>query len=122
MTQNNITDIEKAARLMGYEYSHAGKHKDSHWVLKPDGYSVDTFNPRTNKADLVDLECGLSNICVTMNYSMCIATVDKEDDSGWEWAETACYEDYPTKFAARAEAVMSVVSQLYDAKYGKDGE
>lgn len=60
MTQNNITDIEKAARLMGYEHGKIHNIAGDLAVTKNSRQVNATwFNPRTNKADLVDVETGL---------------------------------------------------------------
>lgn len=115
MTQNNITDIEKCARLIGYD--HAGvKNIDGDLAVIKTKRQVNAtwFNPRTNKADLVDVETELS-IDTRWNKGFVMASTRAEC-----WYES--FKHHPTKFAARAEAVMSVVSQLYDAKFGKDGE
>jgi hypothetical protein len=112
MTQNNITDIEKCARLIfcdfGKQMIEAG------------------FNPRTNKADLMDLECELIGFSLNSDeHCVYVGALRKHPYVYGEYFQhrhTEKFTDHQTKFAARAEAVIAVAVQIYDAKYGKDGE
>lgn len=72
------------------------------------------FNPLTNKSDLMDVECALDNICVTMNFSLVIVEVDTADGSGNCFEAVAKYADHPDKFTARSAAVCAVAEQIYD--------
>lgn len=115
-----MNDIEKAARLMGLPLSEL--HDD---IGDNGGIERHGWNPRTNKADLMDVETELSDK-YTINTTaddngFYIELYDTFSGKSIGFA-TEFMRDHPTKFAARAEAVLSVVSQLYDAKYGKDGE
>lgn len=107
-----MNDIEKAARLMNL-----GVIEGIAPIPTPDGQWRE-FNPRTNKADLSDV---IDELVIEIQWLDTFIHVSSWRDD-FLYSATADYADHPTKFAARAEAVMSVVSQLYDAKYGKDGE
>lgn len=116
-----MNDIEKAARLMGYAPLGTNIYGVFEVDKQPENkqpHSASTFNPRTNKADLIDVECAIFGLSIHVgDKSVNITYFFNGDIFG-----IARYADHPTKFAARAEAVMSVVSQLYDAKFEKDGE
>lgn len=97
-----LTNIEKAAKLMGYnDFAIA------------DG----DFNPYGNKADLMGLECELGIDLMWFDEEVFASLGDRE-----ELTFSAKFADHPDKFTARAHAVMAVVEQIYDAKFGKDGE
>lgn len=105
----NISSIEKCAKLMGCE-----KVDDIGFIrIEPDGSRGTWFNPRTNKADLMDLECALG-IAIYWDgdwvsaFSFAHPTGDVE--------AVAHYANHPTKFAARAEAVIAVAVKIYDRR------
>lgn len=117
-----ITNIEKAAKLMGCE-----KVDDMGFIrIKPDGSRGAWFNPYTNKADLVDVECALIGFILNMDeYHVSVVALSKHPYVHEEYFQHNCTEklsDHPDKFTARASAVMAVVEQIHDAKFGKDGE
>lgn len=109
----NISNIEKAAKLMGWDDCDV-QLIAGHCFVSAEDDTVKDFNPITNKADLVDLENALPSICIIMNLKMCIVTVDKDDGTGGEWEADEYFKDHPDKFTARAHAVMAVVEQIYD--------
>lgn len=135
----NISDLEKVAKLMGYEVVQV--NQDSVTVKMTiekkqyakamaiaglhsgNTYTV-LFNPRTYKADLSDVidELGIdvrwASTCVSAGKHLLACGYHPECSIG----HTEFLSAHPTKFAARAEAVISVCVQMYDAKYGKDGE
>ena len=120
-----ITNIEKAAKLMGYDFIKPVEgYIGSIVITDRVGRPVKDFNPYTNKADLVDVECALEiqvfwnpEGMVTVNKIYCHSALHStviqiEED----------LDDHPDKFTARAHAVMAVVEQIYDARFGKDWE
>lgn len=114
----NISDIEKCAKLMGYEPMGTNIYGVFEVDKQPENkqpHTASTFNPYTNKADLMGVECALL-VDIEWHENYVLAWVDE-----WTWEEQQ-YADHPDKFTARAHAVMAVVEQIYDAKYGKDGE
>ena len=119
----DITDIEKAARLMGYELSewHPPAMKHLGATINGGGKAKMFFNPYTNKADLMDLECELG-VDVSWDGHKEAVSAEIWKHGLLEFMSLEEVSDHPTKFAARAEAVIAVCVQIYDAKYGKDGE
>jgi hypothetical protein len=112
------SQIEKIARLMGYDHAGVKNISGDLAVTKTKRQINATwFNPLTNKADLMDVECALDNICVTMNFSLVIVEVDTADGSGNCFEAVAKYADHPDKFTARANAVCAVAEQIYDRKH-----
>lgn len=118
-----LTTIEKAAKLMGYEISTPEldtlamtmpHSKGSAWVTKGAGGWV-WFNPYTNKADLMDVECALG-IDVFWVNSEDIIIASYSEYSTVDSAELVA--DHQDKFTARSHAVMAVVEQIYDRQFG----
>lgn len=116
-----LTTIEKAAKLMGLEYE----------VIADDVFIPETipdlpdwrlFNPYTSKSDLMDVECELGIDVVWDDIKMLVVA------EYWRHGilEFDCLKRFANydwnKLTARAHAVMDVVEQIYDAKFGKDGE
>lgn len=107
--------MEKIARLIGYEYSHEGKN-GNHWVNKPNEYESDTFNPLTNKSDLMDVE----NAFYTTLMNILPSRIEFWGAIGGEHSEITVYiDDYPDKFTARAHAVCAVAEKIYDRKHNE---
>lgn len=114
-----ISNIEKCARLMGYE--HASVHNIAgDLAVTKNGRQVTAtwFNPRTNKADLVDVEC---HLCLDIEWSHCeqiieVAHYGTNGDAEDYFYALVNYADHPTKFAARAHAVIAVAVQIYDRR------
>lgn len=115
-----MNDIEKCARLMGLDYEVIGNDIFVPETI-PDLPAHRIFNPLTNAQDREDLMCSISNIGVSMNYSLVIVDSDKEDGKGGTFGAVEDYKNHPTKQAALAHAVVSVAVQIYDSKFG-DGK
>lgn len=114
-----LTTIEKAAKLMGYAVA---ERKPNFNYYHLDADTVGTFDPYTSKSNLSDVidELGIDVIWFA----------DEKVRAYWRdytnHKHFKCYgmfsSDHPNKFTARAHAVMAVVEQIYDAKFGKDRE
>ena len=114
-----LTNIEKAAKLMGYEYL---GNIGGFFFKDAQGVAIE-FNPYTNKADLVDAECALGIDVDWIDFNVAEGFVHANIFVGDEMLKhLELFADHPDKFTARANAVMAVVEQIYDAKFGKDGE
>lgn len=111
-----LTTIEKAAKLMGYEPLGTNIYGVFEVDKQPENkqpHTASTFNPYTNKADLSDVidELGInvlwwhSDVTGTAHYGRFVS-------------DPVQYANHPDKFTARANAVMDVVSQIYDRREG----
>lgn len=110
-----ITTIEKAAKLMGYDLSKVtGTHPHLGLFIDEGPEFRQWFNPYTNKADLVDVECALPGLEITIGTHHVDVQYFYDDSDIIGTAES--YDDHPNEFTARAHAVMAVVEQIYDAK------
>jgi hypothetical protein len=121
-----LTTIEKAAKLMGLKYHRVFEEgletEFSYEDYVGDNSSrrewFDLFNPYTNKADLMDVECALG---IDIRFE---AKGDIKEDVHvyYEGSEGVFMEDVRVKdgdrFTARAHAVMAVVEQIYDRREG----
>ena len=109
-----LTTIEKAAKLMGYELSEWHPPAMEHLGATINGGGKDKmfFNPYTNKADLVDVECSLE---IDIEW---FDTVVMAYKYGTGINVRGILADHPNKFTARAHAVMAVVEQIYDRREG----
>ncbi len=109
-----LTTIEKCAKLMGYELSEWHPPAMEHLGATINGGGKDKmfFNPYTNKADLVDVECALE---IDIEWFDTVVMAYKYG-TGINVREILA--DHPDKFTARAHAVMAVVEQIYDRREG----
>ena len=111
-----LTTIEKAAKLLGLHELEYRRGSDAWYYTNPDS-GREEFNPYTNKADLVDVECALGIAfwwgADDISAWSCAEGFNDEDITG-----RGNYADHPDKFTARAHAVMAVVEQIYDRREG----
>lgn len=101
-----ITNIEKAAKLMVDEVEGLNTVGTAILLNGP------AFNPYTNKADLVDVECELGIDIEWNDGAECVHAVKRTknlDEYKYEF-----FSNHPDKFTARAHAAMAVVEQIYD--------
>lgn len=109
-----LTTIEKAAKLMGYTIA---ERKPDFNYYHLDSDTVGTFNPYTNKADLVDVECAL-RICVEWDEASSMVVAYSKHVGCLDTPLVEKISNHPDKFTARAHAVMAVVEQIYDRQFG----
>lgn len=109
-----LTNIEKAAKLMGYQVESVAD--GGVWIIEHDKplnrdgeHPIRLINPYTNKADLVDVECSLE---IDIEWFDTVVMAYKYG-TGRE-----ILSDHHNKFTARAHAVMAVVEQIYDRREG----
>ena len=109
-----LTTIEKAAKLIGYELSERHPPAMEHLGATINGGGKDKmfFNPYTNKADLSDV---IDELGISVNWHGTTVVAFKPKDL---IDSVILIADHPDKFTARAHAVMAVVEQIYDAKFG----
>jgi hypothetical protein len=103
--------IEKAARLIGIE----GEMFLAGGGFLIAGKTVQTcgiFNPYTNKADLMDVECELG---IDIEWFDTVVMAYKYG-TGINVREILA--EHHDRFTARAHAVMAVVEQIYDKQFG----
>jgi len=109
-----LTTIKKAAKLMGYKVFD-NTCDEGIFVGETGEGDLELFNPLTNKADLMDLECAFASL----HMNILPSRIEFWGVIGHEHAETVVYiDDHPNKFTARAHAVMAVVEQIYDRREG----
>lgn len=106
-----MNKIEKCARLMGWEYE----------VVLGDVFVPETipdlpdwrsFNPLTNKADLVDLMCAVGIDFQWHDYAvLAVCTIKGVCEWGY-------FDDHTDKQTALAHAVVDVACQIYDRRDG----
>ena len=112
-----LSKIEKCARLMGYE-----RDGESQIYYRPinvnaqqiesGDYPIMTFNPLTNKSDLVDLMCAVG-IDFQWHDDAVLAICNIQSLCEWGY-----FKDHPNKKTALAHAVVDVAEQIYDRKFG----
>jgi hypothetical protein len=108
-----LTTIEKAAKLLGHDLSKVtGTHPHLGLFIDEGPEFRQWFNPYTNKADLMDVECTLG---IDIEW---FDTVVMAYKYGTGINVRGILADHPNKFTARAHAVMAVVEQIYDRREG----
>ena len=110
-----LSKIEKCARLMGYEplgINIYGAFEVDKSKSKKELHAASTFNPLTNKADLVDLMCAVGIDFQWHDYAvLAVCTIKGVCEWGY-------FKDHPDKQTALAHAVVEVAVQIYDRKFG----
>lgn len=104
-----MTQIEKIARLMGYSIVER-KPDFNYYQIGVD--TVGTFDPLTNKSDLMELECEIG-IDVQWSVHRVYAGFEPNDEMT-PISETSYISHFSDKFTARAHAVCALAEQIYD--------
>lgn len=107
-----MNEIEKCAKLMGYTIA---ERKPDFNYYHLDADSVGTFDPLTNKSDLMDLECALGIDIDWIDFNVAEGFVHANVFVGDEMLKhLELFADHPDKFTSRAHAVIAVAVQIYD--------
>lgn len=120
-----LTSIEKAAKLMGYEPLGTNIYGVFEVDKQPENkqpHTASTFNPYTSKSDLSDV---IDELGIDVEWNEAAEYVFAAKRNAHREYLAAKFEyskNHSNKFTARAHAVMAVVEQIYDARFGKDGE
>lgn len=118
-----MNDIEKCAKLMGYERDGDGESKIYYrpinvtaQQIESGDYPVMTFNPFLRQSDLMDFICFIG---IDISWGKDRVYVDFTFNDEFKPISHIEYiPQYSGKFTALAHAVIAVAVQIYDKQFG----